>query len=59
MRAQQLITEITERGHVPIIAGGTGLYIQSLIYDYPLIKKKFLRKRKRSEGKDGCVRNTL
>ncbi|MFQ3726291.1 tRNA (adenosine(37)-N6)-dimethylallyltransferase MiaA [Staphylococcus equorum] len=33
-RAQQLITEITDRGCVPIIAGGTGLYIQSLIRDY-------------------------
>ncbi|NWK83829.1 tRNA (adenosine(37)-N6)-dimethylallyltransferase MiaA [Staphylococcus sp. GSSP0090] len=33
-RAQKLIKEITDRGHVPIIVGGTGLYIQSLIYDY-------------------------
>ncbi|PHK49182.1 tRNA (adenosine(37)-N6)-dimethylallyltransferase MiaA [Staphylococcus edaphicus] len=33
-RAQKLIIEITNRGHVPIIVGGTGLYIQSLIYDY-------------------------
>ena len=30
-----LIEDITKRGKVPIIAGGTGLYIQSLIYDYP------------------------
>ena len=28
------ITEITERGHLPIIVGGTGLYIQSVLYDY-------------------------
>ncbi|SCT76496.1 tRNA delta(2)-isopentenylpyrophosphate transferase [Staphylococcus xylosus] len=33
-RAQRLIKEITTRGRVPIIAGGTGLYIQSLIYNY-------------------------
>lgn len=33
-RAQRLIKEITMRGRVPIIAGGTGLYIQSLIYNY-------------------------
>ncbi|WP_409327815.1 tRNA (adenosine(37)-N6)-dimethylallyltransferase MiaA [Staphylococcus pseudoxylosus] len=33
-RAQRLIKEITARGRVPIIAGGTGLYIQSLIYNY-------------------------
>ncbi|PTK67020.1 tRNA (adenosine(37)-N6)-dimethylallyltransferase MiaA [Staphylococcus borealis] len=34
-QAQSLIKDITTRGKVPIIAGGTGLYIQSLIYDYP------------------------
>lgn len=33
-QAQQLITDITARGKVPIIVGGTGLYIQSVIYDY-------------------------
>ncbi|WP_241959603.1 tRNA (adenosine(37)-N6)-dimethylallyltransferase MiaA [Staphylococcus gallinarum] len=33
-RAEKLITEITERGKTPIIAGGTGLYIQSLIHNY-------------------------
>ncbi|WP_216081179.1 tRNA (adenosine(37)-N6)-dimethylallyltransferase MiaA [Staphylococcus devriesei] len=34
-RAEELIEDITSRGKIPIIAGGTGLYIQSLIYDYP------------------------
>jgi tRNA dimethylallyltransferase len=28
------ITEIAEKGKLPIIVGGTGLYIQSIIYDY-------------------------
>lgn len=28
------ITEITSRGHVPIIVGGTGLYIKAALYDY-------------------------
>lgn len=28
------ITEITNRGHVPIIVGGTGLYIKGALYDY-------------------------
>ncbi|OCA83761.1 tRNA (adenosine(37)-N6)-dimethylallyltransferase MiaA [Bacillus wudalianchiensis] len=28
------ITEITDKGCLPIIVGGTGLYIQSVIYDY-------------------------
>ncbi|ARJ51752.1 tRNA (adenosine(37)-N6)-dimethylallyltransferase MiaA [Staphylococcus lutrae] len=33
-QAQRLIEEITNRGKVPIIVGGTGLYIQSVIYNY-------------------------
>ncbi|EHJ07934.1 tRNA delta(2)-isopentenylpyrophosphate transferase [Staphylococcus simiae CCM 7213 = CCUG 51256] len=36
LRAEQLIEDITARGSVPIIAGGTGLYIQSLLYNYEL-----------------------
>lgn len=28
------ISEIRERGHVPIIAGGTGLYIDAIVFDY-------------------------
>lgn len=28
------ITEITNRGHLPIIVGGTGLYIKATLYDY-------------------------
>ncbi|GAB2548374.1 tRNA (adenosine(37)-N6)-dimethylallyltransferase MiaA [Gracilibacillus alcaliphilus] len=31
---QQYIQEIAIRGRQPIIAGGTGLYIQSVLYDY-------------------------
>lgn len=34
--AKKCIKEITERGHLPIICGGTGLYINALIYDYNL-----------------------
>ena len=33
-RAEQLIAEINARGHLPIVAGGTGLYIKSLLEDY-------------------------
>lgn len=33
-QAEKLITEITARGKVPIIAGGTGLYIKALLEDY-------------------------
>ncbi len=31
--AKKCIDEITARGHVPIIAGGTGFYIQAVLYD--------------------------
>lgn len=31
--ATKAMNEIYERGHVPIIAGGTGFYIQSVLYD--------------------------
>ena len=33
-QAQRLIREINQRGHLPIIAGGTGLYIKALLEDY-------------------------
>lgn len=33
-RAQVIIADIQSRGKLPIIVGGTGLYIQSVIYDY-------------------------
>ncbi|MGG1612297.1 tRNA (adenosine(37)-N6)-dimethylallyltransferase MiaA [Paenibacillus phoenicis] len=31
---RKLIPEITERGHLPIIVGGTGLYIESVCYEF-------------------------
>jgi len=31
--AKRLIREIVERGHVPILVGGTGFYIQAVLYD--------------------------
>lgn len=37
---RQLIADITSRGRLPIVAGGTGLYIQSLLYDYQLGAKE-------------------
>ncbi|MFJ7976491.1 tRNA (adenosine(37)-N6)-dimethylallyltransferase MiaA [Peribacillus sp. NPDC096379] len=33
-QANQAIADIQKRGKLPIIVGGTGLYIQSVIYDY-------------------------
>lgn len=33
-QSQRLITEITERGKLPFIVGGTGLYVESVCYGY-------------------------
>ncbi|MGV3243852.1 tRNA (adenosine(37)-N6)-dimethylallyltransferase MiaA [Staphylococcus sp. 11262D007BW] len=38
-QAQPLIKDITSRGKIPIIVGGTGLYIQSVIYNYAFEKE--------------------
>lgn len=35
-RAQPIITELNLRGKIPIVAGGTGLYIQALVEGYEL-----------------------
>ncbi|MBR3319816.1 tRNA dimethylallyltransferase [Candidatus Saccharibacteria bacterium] len=32
--AEEKIREIKERGHVPMIVGGTGLYVDALVFDY-------------------------
>jgi len=32
-KAKQYMQEIRDRGHIPIIVGGTGFYIQSVLYD--------------------------
>ncbi|MEO6513181.1 MAG: tRNA (adenosine(37)-N6)-dimethylallyltransferase MiaA [Candidatus Saccharimonadales bacterium] len=33
-RAQRAINDISQRGKLPILVGGSGLYIDSLLYDY-------------------------
>lgn len=37
--AEQKISEIRARGHVPMVVGGTGLYVDSLVYNYQFIGK--------------------
>lgn len=41
---KKLIKEIHARGHIPILAGGTGLYINSIFYDYDFNQVKPNRK---------------
>ena len=48
-RARQYIREIRERGHMPIIVGGIGFYIQSVLYDIDFTK----------EADDGTYRQEL
>jgi len=45
--AREAITDIRKRGEVPIIVGGTGFYIDALIYNIPLPEVKPDRKLRR------------
>ncbi|RBP95345.1 tRNA dimethylallyltransferase [Cytobacillus firmus] len=60
------ITEITSRGKLPMIVGGTGLYIQSVIYDYQFSDapsdeefRKTLEDRAEREGNDALFKELL
>lgn len=46
---RQAITEINERGRVPILVGGTGFYIQAVLYDIDFT----------DEGEDSAFRKSL
>lgn len=39
-RAYELIEEISQKGKLPIVVGGTGLYIDALIYNYDFTEVK-------------------
>ena len=41
IKARALIKEINSRGKIPILVGGSGLYINACIYDYDLSKEEF------------------
>lgn len=64
--ATELIEEISQRGKVPIIAGGTGLYIQSVLFNYNFSVAEsnpeyrlFLEKRIEAEGIDGVYHELM
>lgn len=56
--AKKAIAEIYERGHIPIMVGGTGFYIQSVLYDIDFLahgeesglRKELLEQSKTPEG---------
>lgn len=52
-KVEQLIDDITKDGHIPILAGGTGLYVRAVIdhYDFtPPAKENHLREELKSEA---------
>lgn len=50
--AYKKIVQIRERGHIPMLVGGSGLYIDSVIYHYDLTPEKVdLQKRRELESK--------
>jgi len=64
--ATGLIEEISERGKFPIIAGGTGLYIQSVLYQYNFSDAEsnpeyrlFLEKRIEDEGIEAVYKELM
>ncbi|RKM57480.1 tRNA (adenosine(37)-N6)-dimethylallyltransferase MiaA [Butyrivibrio sp. CB08] len=58
--AKEAISDISSRGHVPIIVGGTGFYIQAVLYDINFTEtdedqtyRHELEERVKKEGSDG------
>lgn len=52
--AKKAIEEIYDRGHIPILTGGTGFYIQSVLYDISFVEETddTVRKRLEKEAKE-------
>ena len=63
--AKEALTGIYERGHIPIIVGGTGFYIQALLYDIDFTEndgdtaiRRELEKLAQTQG-TGCLHQML
>ena len=63
--AKEALTGIYERGHIPIIVGGTGFYIQALLYDIDFTEndgdtaiRRELEKLAQTQGAD-CLHQML
>jgi tRNA dimethylallyltransferase len=63
--AEQKISEIRSRGHIPLLVGGTGLYVDSVIFDYqfgpkadPELRDK-LQKMTVSQLQEYCKNNNV
>lgn len=53
--AREKIAEIQGRGHLPIIAGGTGLYIDALVFDYDFSAQNKLSQADRQEMNNNFI----
>lgn len=54
--AKEALTGIYERGHIPIVAGGTGFYIQALLYDIDFsVEEDHSEVRKRLEAEAAII----
>ncbi|AZK47354.1 tRNA (adenosine(37)-N6)-dimethylallyltransferase MiaA [Paenibacillus lentus] len=55
--SKRLITEIHDRGHLPFIVGGTGLYVESVCYEYQFteagVDEAFREAQKRFAAEEG------
>ncbi len=47
--AKEAVSGICAKGHLPIVAGGTGFYIQALLYDIPFAEEDNTQIRKKLE----------
>lgn len=63
--ANEKIAEIRARGHLPIIAGGTGLYVNAVIFDYEFPAEPAPGEREKWEAvslgalHDYCIKNNI
>ncbi len=64
--AEQKIVEIRQRGRVPILVGGTGLYVDAVIYDFQFPNGENSQKRRKEldaltlgELQEYCLRNNI
>jgi len=62
--AQQKVEEIRGRGHVPLLVGGTGLYVDGVIFDYEFVEsdsklRSQLEAMPLDDLKEYCVNNNV
>ena len=63
--AMAKIQEIRGRGHVPFLVGGTGLYVDAVVFDYTFTpranpeQRQLLEKYSVSELQEYCIKNSI